>query len=70
MCGKGYATEAARAVLGIVTETFRGEILAMIDPTNEPSSNVARKLGFSFWKQAEFDGWLADFYRIEVGTTD
>ena len=68
--GKGYATEAARTVLGIAEQSFHGEILAMIDPTNEPSSNVARKLGFSFWKQAEFDGWLADFHRIRIDSPD
>src|SRR6476661_2124517 len=44
--GKGYATEAGRAVLDVARDTFRGEILAMIDPTNDASQNVARKLGF------------------------
>lgn len=45
--GMGYATEASRAVLAIAAETLRGEILAMIDPTNRASQNVARKLGFT-----------------------
>ena len=30
--GKGYATEAGRALLALAEETFAGEILAMIDP--------------------------------------
>src|SRR5690349_14247377 len=35
--GKGYATEAGRALLDVAERTFHGEILAMIDPTNAPS---------------------------------
>src|SRR5437016_747092 len=38
--GKGYATEASGAVLALAAESFRGEILAMIDPTNDASANV------------------------------
>jgi RimJ/RimL family protein N-acetyltransferase len=64
--GKGYATEASRAVLGVAAETFRGEILAMIDPTNHASRNVATKLGFTFWKQAVVDGYLDDLFRLEI----
>ena len=65
--GKGYATEAGRALLTLAEETFSGEILAMIDPKNLPSQNVARKLGFVFWKQAVVDGWLDNLYRRQVG---
>jgi RimJ/RimL family protein N-acetyltransferase len=61
--GRGYATEAGRAVLDLAAESFRGELLAMIDPTNRLSSNVATKLGFTFWKQAKVDGYLDDLYR-------
>ena len=61
--GHGYATEAGRAVLAVATESFRGELLAMIDPTNRPSSNVATKLGFTFWKQAMVNGYRDDLYR-------
>jgi RimJ/RimL family protein N-acetyltransferase len=64
--GKGYATEATRALLGIAGKTFRGEILAMIDPRNHPSANVARKVGFTFWKQAVVDGWLDDIFRCRI----
>lgn len=66
--GKGYATEAGRALLTLAEATFSGEILAMIDPRNVPSQNVARKLGFVFWKQAVVDGFLDDLYRLHVGT--
>jgi RimJ/RimL family protein N-acetyltransferase len=61
--GRGYATEAGRAVLALTAETFRGELLAMIDPTNTASSNVVAKLGFIFWKSAEVDGYRDDLYR-------
>jgi RimJ/RimL family protein N-acetyltransferase len=61
--GRGYATEAGRAVLAVAAESFRGELLAMIDPTNRPSSNVVLKLGFSFWKQATVNGYRDDLYR-------
>jgi RimJ/RimL family protein N-acetyltransferase len=65
--GRGYATEAGRAVLAMAAETFRGEVLAMIDPTNHPSRNVADKLGFTFWKEAVVDDWLDRIYRRPVG---
>ncbi len=61
--GHGYATEAGLAVLEPAVEAFRGELLAMVDPTNRPSRNVITKLGFEFWKQAEVDGYLDDLYR-------
>ena len=64
---KGYATEASRAVLGLASECYRGELLAMIDPTNHASANVARKIGFVFWKQAVIDDYLDDLYRLQVG---
>jgi RimJ/RimL family protein N-acetyltransferase len=65
--GRGYATEGSRAALDIAAATFRGEILAMIDPRNHASRAVARKVGFAFWKQAVVDGFLDDIYRLRVG---
>jgi RimJ/RimL family protein N-acetyltransferase len=67
--GLGYATEAGRAVLAKAANTFRGEILAIIDPSNRASLNVARKLGFVFWKQAVVMGFLANLYRRRVNPT-
>ena len=64
--GKGYATEAGRALLILAEATFSGEILAMIDPRNVPSQNVVRKLGFVFWKQAVVDGFLDNLYRLRL----
>ena len=54
-------------LLANATTTFRGEILAMIDPTNAASQNVAKKLGFTFWKQAIVDDFLDDVYRLFIG---
>lgn len=64
--GKGYATEAGRALLTLAEATFAGEILAMIDPRNVPSQNVVRKLGFVFWKQAVVSGFLDNLYRLRL----
>jgi RimJ/RimL family protein N-acetyltransferase len=63
--GQGYATEAGRQVLALAAMTFRGELLAMIDPTNEASQGVISKLGFTFWKQAEINGYRDNLYRRE-----
>jgi RimJ/RimL family protein N-acetyltransferase len=68
--GLGYATEASRALLDLAVDSFRGEILAIIDPSNDPSRGVARKLGFTFWKQATVDDYLADLFRYEVREPD
>lgn len=65
--GNGYATEAARALLDDAAASFRGVIFAIIDPRNEPSQNVARKLGFSYWKQAVVGGYLDNLYRLTIG---
>ncbi|WP_240504403.1 GNAT family N-acetyltransferase [Tsuneonella mangrovi] len=46
--GKGYATEAMRAVLDwFDAEHGSQEIMCMIAPENAPSLGVARKLGFA-----------------------
>jgi RimJ/RimL family protein N-acetyltransferase len=60
--GKGYATEAGRAVLAIADDSYREELLAMIDPQNRASQGVIRKLDFEFWKIGSID----DGYRVEV----
>ena len=66
--GRGFATEAGSALLTVAEAVFNGELVAMIDPTNVPSQNVARKLGFEFWKQGTIDdGFLVNLYRRCVG---
>ena len=64
--GRGYATEASRAVLTMAAETFRGEILAIIDPKNSASHAVALKLGFTFWKQEFVNSYLVNLYRLQI----
>jgi RimJ/RimL family protein N-acetyltransferase len=64
--GRGYATEATTAVLALAKRVFEGEILAMIDPRNVASQNVARKVGFRFWREALIDGYLDRLYRLQV----
>ena len=65
--GKGYATESSRAVLAKAMGSFRGEILAIIDPDNDASQNVAGKLGFRFWKHAVVDNRVRNLYYLEIG---
>ncbi|MGZ8752289.1 MAG: GNAT family N-acetyltransferase [Acidimicrobiia bacterium] len=64
--GRGYATEAGRSILDLAAKTFRGELVAMIDPKNDPSANVLLKLGFTFWKRADIGGYQDDLYRKVV----
>jgi RimJ/RimL family protein N-acetyltransferase len=45
--GWGYATEAMTAAIGWAETTFAGrKMTAIIDPDNQPSVRVAKKLGF------------------------
>ena len=67
--GHGYATEAVMALLDLADQFFEGELLAMIDPRNTPSRNVAEKVGFVFWKEALVDGYLDNLYRMQVPRT-
>ena len=61
--GRGYATEAGREILALATDTFRGDLFAMIDPRNSASRAVITKLDFTFWRQAEINGYNDDLYR-------
>jgi RimJ/RimL family protein N-acetyltransferase len=65
--GRGYATEASRALLARAHQTYTGELLAIIAPDNLPSQNVCRKLGFTFWKQAPVGGDIANLYTLSIG---
>lgn len=65
--GRGIATEAAGAVLAAASRWSGEEVVAVIDPTNQPSRNVAGKLGFAFWRQVELDGVVRDVHRLRLG---
>ena len=53
--GRGYATEAARAVLDWMEAGFApGRTVCIIDPENAPSLRVAEKLGFEVFGKAAY----------------
>jgi hypothetical protein len=54
------------AVAAHAGEVWLGDILVMMSPANAPSANVARKIGSEYWKQADFDGFMVDLYRLIV----
>jgi ribosomal-protein-alanine N-acetyltransferase len=56
--GRGYATEAARAVRDYAFNTLNhSRLISMIDPENAASIRVAEKLGMSYEKDVTFDGY-------------
>jgi RimJ/RimL family protein N-acetyltransferase len=65
--GQGFATEAGIAVLVVAADSFRGELLAMIDAQNVASKGVIGKLGFEFCKIAEIDEYPVELYRRTFG---
>lgn len=72
--GQGYATEAAQAMLVVADSTpplsdHDRTALAIIDPRNTPSANVARKLGFLWWRRAEINGFVDDLYTRPLGAS-
>jgi ribosomal-protein-alanine N-acetyltransferase len=55
--GKGYATEAARAVLRHAREVLgHGTILAITTPDNTPSQRVLEKIGLKFVQIIDLPG--------------
>ncbi len=54
--GKGLATEAVTALLALADRTDDGKMLCFIEPENAPSRSVADKVGFHWWKHAEWNG--------------
>ena len=55
-------------MLAVASDSFRGELLAMIDPRNMASNGVIGKRGFEFWKFGEIDdGYRVEVYRRAVG---
>ena len=59
--GRGYATEAARALRPLV----QGRVVSMIRVENEASQNVARKLGMTRERELEYVGFRTYVYASE-----
>lgn len=49
--GRGLATEATTALLGIADAHSDGEMLCVIDIENRESRRVAEKVGFHWWRR-------------------
>jgi ribosomal-protein-alanine N-acetyltransferase len=56
--GRGFATEAGRAVRDYAFGTLRlPRLIALIDPQNAPSIRVADKIGFRYDRDAMLEGY-------------
>jgi [ribosomal protein S5]-alanine N-acetyltransferase len=65
---QGIATEAGAACREWVFEAVGADhVISLIQPRNEASAGVARKLGMTVWKQTNFGsmGWLHDVWRAD-----
>jgi ribosomal-protein-alanine N-acetyltransferase len=65
--GRGYATEAATAMLDRgLGELGLSRLIALIDHGNEASKGVARKLGMTYEREVEFHGRTVELYALEA----
>ena len=63
--GKGYATEAAKAIVKYGFEELElDEIYGMTDPQNETSKKVLEKVGLKYIETFDFLGEPADWFMI------
>jgi len=62
--GKGYATEALKAIIGWGEKQFPGRVMTcIISPDNAPSLKVADKLGFRETARTDYNGPIIQFSR-------
>ena len=61
--GRGYATEAARAVLDYYGQQGVTDIIAFTAHGNSPSQAVLKKLGYKFVKTAEIESFPVVVFR-------
>lgn len=62
--GKGFATEAAKAVLAYAFDVLNlPEVVSCIAHDNERSMRVAEKIGMTYWKEGIFMGKPCRVYR-------
>jgi len=65
--GKGYGTEAGRAILEYGKAHFEiDELIAMAYPENQASIGLMKKLGFRHIGQEEHFGNMLEVYTLEV----
>jgi RimJ/RimL family protein N-acetyltransferase len=69
---RGVGFEAASAVLALASrhwdaQRWGPDALAYIDPSNQPSQGLARKLGFEYWQTAEINGFVDQIWRRPMG---
>lgn len=62
--GRGYATEAARALRPLVSE----RVVSMIRVENEASASVARKLGMTIEREVDYHGFKTHVWTTELLT--
>jgi ribosomal-protein-alanine N-acetyltransferase len=63
---KGFATEAAIALLNYAFETLNVDaVYAWVDSDNIASNRVLEKAGLKFMEKFDFDGIIHNWYRIE-----
>jgi RimJ/RimL family protein N-acetyltransferase len=68
--GRGYATEAARAVLTFAEELGVRRVYALIVPANERSRRVAQKLGMTVDRQVVHAGLPHDLWALDLRPKD
>jgi [ribosomal protein S5]-alanine N-acetyltransferase len=64
--GRGYATEAARAVLEYAAELGVGRVCSLIVATNDRSRRVAQKLGMTVERQVTHGGLPHDLWVLDL----
>ena|SRR3990170_923183 len=63
--GQGLGTEAAQAILHYGFQQLHlSRLICLIDPGNQASSKVARKIGMTLEKELELDGEATLIYSI------
>jgi RimJ/RimL family protein N-acetyltransferase len=64
--GRGYATEAARAMLAEARARDLTRIIALIRPDNPRSREVAVRLEMSLMRRLDWDGTPHDFWALTL----
>ena len=64
--GKGYATEACKAVIEYGFKNLNIDVIyAITDPKNVNSKNVLHKIGFKFIETFDYEGDMTDWFELE-----